>query len=111
MKLRNDGVTDWSVTLLFYTALQLIQTYFVERAVTAFDIPSGLDKRRERVRLKLWSLWVHYRDLENASQIARYDQSQPDPTDAELQEHYDQNFSVIRDQIEAELGIRLVIPS
>ena len=42
-QLRAEGQhRDWAITLLFYTALQLIQSYAVESAATSFDIPEGM---------------------------------------------------------------------
>jgi hypothetical protein len=52
-RLRSDvDHLDWAVTLLFYTALQLIQAYLVETAAP-YDIPRGHDERSRHIYRKL----------------------------------------------------------
>lgn len=111
-QLRVEGKhLDWALTLLFYAALQAVQAYLVETAVTGFEIPRGHDQRREAVRLRLWSIWVPYRSLDNASRVARYHQDTPDPTEAQLEYHYTADFQVIIADIEARFGFPLQIES
>jgi hypothetical protein len=98
---------DWAITLLFYTVLQLIQAYAVERAATPFDVPRGHERRRLYVQGQLNAIWPDYRVLENASQVARYEQDQPDPTEVELQRRFEREFSTIRRFIETRAGVRL----
>jgi hypothetical protein len=107
-QLRAEGRhRDWSLTLLFYTALQLIQAYAVERENSPFDIPHGHDRRRLYVQSQLNAVWPDYRTLENASQVARYEQGQPDPSEADLQRRFEQEFTAIRQLIEVRAGFQL----
>src|SRR3954451_11236686 len=64
---------DWAITVLFYTALHLVQAYFAEQAATAFDIPQNHQQRITRVGLKLLPIYRHYRALEDLSRRARYE--------------------------------------
>jgi len=59
------------------------------------------------VQARLNAIWPDYRALENASQVARYEQDQPDPTESELQWRFDHEFTAIRRLIEARAGERL----
>jgi hypothetical protein len=73
-RLKNSGQDlDWAVTVLFYTALHLVQAYFVEQAATGFDIPQTHQERATRIGLKLLPIYRHYRALEERSRSARYE--------------------------------------
>jgi hypothetical protein len=49
-RLKTSGqALDWAVTILFYAALHLVQAYFVEQAVTAFDAPQTHQERTLRI--------------------------------------------------------------
>ena len=111
LQLLDEGkYLDWSLTLLFYSALQLVQSFLVETATGPADIPHGHDSRREAVMSRLPRIWRHYRQLDSVSRIARYQQDQhPDPTEAEIDWHYRWNFLPIAAEIEKRLGLKLDI--
>jgi hypothetical protein len=83
---------DWAVTILFYTALHLVQAYFAITAATAFDLPRTHQERLTRIGLRLTPVYKHYRTLEDLSKQARYE---PDPiplTPEAVQQYVDFEF-------------------
>ena len=97
---------DWAIIVLFYTALHLIQAYFVETASNAFQIPRTHDDRRTRVGISLTPLFQHYRTLEDYSKDARYDPDYTPPTSEELQELEGLDFAPIATELRSR-GISL----
>src|SRR5437870_4490473 len=71
---------DWAVTVLFYTALHLVQAYLVESAKTGFDIPEKHERRISLVHQKLHLIGPHYERMFKLSMVARYHMDQPRPT-------------------------------
>jgi hypothetical protein len=108
-QLRKEGEhLDRSLTLVFYSALQLIQAYLIETAQSAFDVPSGHDQRRDAVMRKLPTIWKHYRRLDKVSQVARYQQDlYADPTDQEIEHQFRTDFRPIVQEIESRLGFKV----
>jgi hypothetical protein len=97
---------DWAVVTLFYTALHLVQAYFVETATNAFQIPRTHDDRRLRVGTLLTPLFQHYRTFEDLSKDARYDPDYALPTPEEVQELEDLDFRPIAAELHSR-GISL----
>jgi hypothetical protein len=96
LRLKNSAQDlDWAVITLFYTALHLVQAYFVETATNAFQIPRTHDDRRTRIGIRLTPLFQHYRTLEDYSKDARYDPHYAPPTSKEVQELEDLDFRPI----------------
>src|SRR5438874_856762 len=58
---------DWAITLLFYTALHLVQAYLVQIATSGFDIPHGHEDRMRTIRLRLIQVDRQYSHLESRS--------------------------------------------
>jgi len=71
---------DWAVTVLFYTALHLSQTYFVETASSGFVIPRDHAARDTAVAARLPDMFESYRYLATRSQWARYQVDKPIPS-------------------------------
>jgi hypothetical protein len=91
-RLKSDAThLDWAVTVLFYTALHLVQAHIVESAATGFDIPRDHPERDSSVARLLPELYTHYRFLSSRSQWARYHVDKPDPTPEQLYE-YEANY-------------------
>src|SRR5258707_11570429 len=86
---------DWAVTVLFYTALHLVQTFIVENAATGFDIPRDHPERDSCISRLLPGLYVSYRFLSSRSQWARYHVDKPNPSREQIQEYEDQHFRPI----------------
>jgi hypothetical protein len=102
-----DEHLDWALTLLFYTALQLAQAFFVERAATGFDVPRGHDQRTAAVSLKLPGIYTDYRTLMTRSEWARYEQSRHgDPSRPEVERFYAEEFTRIVEALKNE-GVSL----
>jgi hypothetical protein len=97
---------DWAVTLLFYTALQLVQAYFVETAQSGWDVPHTHEHRTQRVALKLPTVYAAYRFLQTRSEWARYEQDRPDPTADEVKTLDARRFGPIQSEL-GRLGIVL----
>ena len=110
-KLRDEGeYLDWSLTLLFYSALQLTQAYLIETASSPLEVPAGHDQRRDAVMSRLPEIWPHYRRLDRASMTARYQQDQfLDPTDQQIEHHLRTDFLPIVAEIETRLGASMGI--
>src|SRR5438132_1577291 len=79
---------DWAVTVLFYTALHLVQCHIVENAATGFDIPHDHSERDSAIARSLPDVYGNYRFLSTRSQWARYYVDKPVPT-AELLQTYE----------------------
>jgi hypothetical protein len=92
-RLKDSGQDlDWAVTVLFYTALHLVQAYFVQQAVTAFDIPQSHKERTTRIGLKLLPIYSHYRTLQDLSRDARYEPDHIVLTPKAVQQYEDLDF-------------------
>jgi len=92
-RLKSSGQDlDWAVTVLFYTALHLVQAYFVEQAATGFDIPQSHQERAARIGLKLLPIYRHYRALEERSRRARYEPDYVPLTLKAIQAYEDLDF-------------------
>lgn len=106
-KLKDWGThLDWAVTVLFYTALHLVQTHLVESAATGFDIPRDHPERDSAVARLLPDLYAHYRFLNNRSQWDRYHVDKPPPSLAHLQVYEDNHFRPVETGLYA-VGISL----
>jgi hypothetical protein len=84
VRLKNGGQDlDFAVVALFYTALHLVEAYFVEH----HGYPTrDHQRRRDRVGALLTPLFQHYRTLEDKSQDARYEPDHLPFTAEEVQE-------------------------
>jgi hypothetical protein len=91
LRLKGGGQDlDWAVVALFYTALHLVEAYFVEQhSCPARDH----QRRRDRVGALLTPLFQHYRTLEDKSQDARYEPRHVSFTPEEVQELEDADFT------------------
>lgn len=93
-----DGTLDWAVTVLFYSAPQLVDAWFVEYG---FGVPRDHQERRLWVRQHLRFLWdrgrTPYRDLEDASRDARYNLREFTPE--QVQRLHDREFGHIEAQM------------
>ena|SRR5437899_7371400 len=106
-QLKREGKhLDWAVTVLFYTALHLIQAYLVELAATGFDIPKDHEDRDRYVRRKLTPIFSDYSLLQTRSNWARYQPNKPKPTVDLVQEYQDLQFARIVAHLR-QLGVRL----
>src|SRR5438034_628663 len=86
-QLRDESAyLDWAVTLLFYTALHLINAVLIETG-TAFDLPRDHMDRNVTVALKLRPIYEDYRLLHRLSRTARYQPEKPKPTPTLLQRY------------------------
>jgi hypothetical protein len=94
-QLRDEGVhLDWAVTLLFYTALHLINAVLIETG-TAFDLPRDHLDRNIAIALKLRPIYEDHRLLYRLSRTARYHPERPKPTPALLQRYENEPFARI----------------
>lgn len=92
---------DWAITLLFYTALHLVQAHAAQFGPW---VPENHEERRAYIREQLNRLFYDYRDLEDRSRDMRYDLY---PTTAEeVQSWHDLQFGRIVGFL-ARRGIRL----
>jgi hypothetical protein len=92
-QLRDEGAhLDWAVTLLFYTALHLINAVLIETG-TAFDLPRDHVDRNVAIALKLRAVYEDYRLLYRLSRTARYSPDKPKPTPALLQRYESEPFA------------------
>lgn len=91
---------DWAVTVLFYTALHLVQAYLVETAATGFDIPRDHPERDNSVARLLPGIYTSYRFLSSRSQWARYHVDKPNPTLEQLQQYEDRHYQPILSELE-----------
>ena len=91
LRLKSGGRDlDWAVVALFYTALHLVEAYFVEH----HSYPTrDHQRRRDRVGALLTPLFQHYRTLEDKSQDARYEPQLVPFTPEEVQELEDADFA------------------
>jgi len=65
---------DWAATMLFYAALHYVEAYFFADADKS-HLPAHYDRHSERlpaVRTRIGPIFVHYKDLMDASLEARY---------------------------------------
>jgi hypothetical protein len=79
-ELKNGTHYDWQAIVLFYTAMHLVQAYFVQEASTGFDIPKEHDRRASLVYQKLPPIGGDFEHLFKESMAARYYLDQPRPT-------------------------------
>ena len=104
-QLRGEGKLDWAVTLLFYSALQLVDAWLVQNG---HGTPPDHDRRRKLIMRYLSCIWdrrrTHYKDLEDASRDARYNLAVF--SDAQVQNLHDREFGHIKAQM-ANRDIRL----
>jgi hypothetical protein len=95
-RLKDEGeFLDWAVTVLFYTALHLIQACLLEAAADAFDYPKSHEQRDAFIRRKLSEIWLPYNFIQNQSTRARYHPDQPKPTPLKLQQYETDQFAAI----------------
>jgi len=85
---------DWAVTVLFYTALQLVDAHGVQNG---WVVSNDHEARRGYVKNRLASIRYQYRNLEDASRDARYELWMPDAQD--VQEYHDREFKHIEAQL------------
>ena len=71
-ELKNGTHYDWQAIVLFYTAMHLVQAYFVQVASTGFDIPKEHDRRASLVHQKLPPIGSDFEHLFKESMAARY---------------------------------------
>jgi hypothetical protein len=94
---------DWALTLLFYTALHLVQAYACQHGPWE---PADHGQRRDYIRERLRRIFFDYRDLQDRSENMRYDLWMAAPD--EVQEWHDQQFARIAAYLgSATRGIRL----
>ena len=106
-RLRDGGADlDWAIVALFYTALHLVQAYFVESATSGFDIPRDHEQRRDRILLKLLPIFHDYRRLQTASHDLRYDPDCAPPSIDEVRRLEEQPMARIGAELRAR-GITL----
>ena len=75
---------DWTVTVLFYTAMSLVEAYLAEKEPPTFHRIKSHQDRNDAVALKLPRIYGHYRVLHNLSTVARYHPEEPKPTGSEI---------------------------
>ena len=74
LDLARDGTIEWSITILFYSALHLIEAYFVSER--GFGCKHHFSRATEIQRDSvIASLYIDYSVLETLSREARYDVS------------------------------------
>ncbi|HTE20792.1 MAG TPA: hypothetical protein VK689_20695 [Armatimonadota bacterium] len=101
-RLRGEGIfLDWAVTVLFYTALQLVDAH---AAHNGYSASSDHMERRRYVWRYLRPVHARYRDFEDASRDTRYDLRRP--TDQEVQRHLEREFRHLEAQLRSR-GIAL----
>lgn len=95
-KLRSERThLDWAITLLFYTALHLVQSYACQHGPW---VPRDHYERARFVNEELRPIYHPYRDLEDRSKNMRYDLHET--TTAEVEAWHDVEFQ----RIAAHLG-------
>jgi hypothetical protein len=94
LKLQGEHL-DWAVTLMFYTALHLIQAYLVEIAATGFDIPSDHEHRDRCITLRLAPIAADYSFLQTRSNWARYQPTRPRPSLDQVEQYETVQFARI----------------
>lgn len=90
-----DAFLDWATTLLFYTALQLIDACLWSRKTDMFNGPHSHSVREHQVRQHLRALWNDYSVLQNRSTLARYHPDQPRPSREQLEQWEKAEFARI----------------
>jgi hypothetical protein len=107
-QLRDEGAhLDWAVTLLFYSALHLINVVLIETG-TAFDLPRDHGDRNVAIALKLRPVYEDYRLLYRLSRTARYSPERPKPTPALLQRYEGEPFARILAELQ-QYGVGLTL--
>jgi hypothetical protein len=110
-KLKSEQANlDWAVTVLFYSALHLVQAHFVEVANTGFDIPRDHPERDNLVARLIPAIYSHYRFLGSRSQWSRYHVDKPPTTPSLIQSYEENHFRPIVSTMEA-LGVQLILPN
>lgn len=101
-KLADEGIhLDWAVTVLFYTALHLVQTCLIEMATDISQVPREHGDRRYYVSTRLNSIFRDYRLLEDLSREMRYYPDRPLPTADELRRYEQGPFARIVSELRA----------
>jgi hypothetical protein len=92
---------DWALTLLFYSALHLIQAYAEQEATHPGAAPAPADHpaRRAYVADRLRSISRAYRALQEASEDARYDLARYSAQ--EVREFHDDEYTRVREGLRA----------
>jgi hypothetical protein len=75
---------DWTVTVLFYTAMSVVEAYLAEKELPTFHRIRSHQDRNDAVAMKLQRIYGHYRVLHNMSTVARYHPEEPEPTAGEI---------------------------
>jgi len=95
-KLAAEGVhLDWAVTLLFYTALHLVQACLIDLAADPSQVPRDHADRRYYVSTRLNPIFHDYRFLEDISREMRYHPDRPLPTLEQLRRYESEPFTRI----------------
>jgi hypothetical protein len=95
-KLADEGVhLDWAVTLLFYTALHLVQAFLIELAADPSQVPRDHADRRYYVSTRLNPIFHDYRLLEDLSREMRYHPDRPHPTLEQVRRYENEPFTRI----------------
>jgi hypothetical protein len=103
--------TEWAVTILFYTALHLIQAYLWQVATSAFDVPRNHKERDNHIGLKMPSeVYASYRKLQDESTFARYHIDKPTLCCADVQRIANKYFVPLNSDL-ASLNVHLVLPA
>jgi hypothetical protein len=105
LQLRAGGeFTEWALTVLFYTAVHLVQAYAAQHGPW---VPANHGERAEYIRERLGPVFHDYRDLQDRSEDVRYDLWTI--SEGELAEWHDRQFAHIAAYLGASRrGIRLV---
>ncbi|MCC7371114.1 MAG: hypothetical protein IT306_22050 [Chloroflexi bacterium] len=100
LSLQSGPALDWSVTILFYAALHLVEAVLAPQAHSRTHI-----ERDGRVRQHplLRPIYGQYRELKDASLLARYDCRRFTPADVALLRAYE--YDVIKQHLRQPLGL------
>ena len=105
----NPDYRDWEITTLFYSAIHLVNAYFL---LATNKKPNTHDKRKKLIESELNSIYRDYYSLECLSRKARYEPTYQNLTPEEVNKAidcYNAIFAHVKKQLQ-ELGDDAVQP-
>jgi hypothetical protein len=91
--MRREGLVDWAMTALFYTALHCVDNWLEERGQ---PVKNHHERQRALSRSGIpWEVYAGYRALLNYSRLVRYEDWQPYFGEETLEEVYTGAYATV----------------